>query len=131
MKTEEGIKLHAKKTLAVYGVGIIALIAFVHTPFRIPCISKLIANTQCPGCGLTRSFVMAGQLDFIGAITMNILFLPLSIGMVIYFVCVVLDAFAGKRAIQRFNSILSNKWIIAAAVLLMLASWYYNFIRGI
>jgi len=62
---------------------------------------------------------------------MNILFLPLAIGMVVYFVCALVDIFTDKHAIEWLNSALSSKWIIAAAVLLMLASWYYNIIRGI
>jgi len=124
-------KRYAQKVLVTYGVGALVFTIVALTPFRVPCISRLITDIPCPGCGLTRAFVMASQLNFWGAITMNILFLPLVIGAVIFFVCALLDAFAGKNAIEQFNSALANKWIIAAAVVLMCASGYYNIIRGI
>jgi len=65
------------------------------------------------------------------AITMNILFLPLAVGMIAYFTCAAIDVFSDKRAIERFDSVLSNKCIIAAAVILTIASGYYNIIRRI
>ena len=124
-------KLYARKVLIAYGAGALVFTIIALTPFRLPCISKLITDIPCPGCGLTRAFIMASQFNLWGAITMNILFLPLAVGMIAYFTCAVIDAFSDKRAIERFDSALSNKWIIAAAVILMLASGYYNIIRGI
>jgi len=124
-------KAHAIRVLLAYGAGVLVLGAIIHSPLSIPCISKLLFDAQCPGCGLTRSFVMASQFNLWGAMTMNILFLPLTIGMIVYFACALIDAFTDRQAIDWLNSALSSKWIIAAAVLLMLASWYYNVVRGI
>jgi len=125
-------RLQARKVLAAYGIGATALAVVIYTPFYLSCLWKMVlGGIPCPACGITRSFVLASQLDLWGAITKNILFLPLLIGALVYFVCALLDAFTGKRAIQGFNALLSNKWIITAAVVLMSASWYYNIVRGI
>jgi len=124
-------KIRAKRVLCAYAIGVLALLLFLYTPLYIPCLFKLITGIQSPGCGLSRAFMMASQFDFWGAITINILFLPLAIGMAVYFVCALLDLFTDRRAIRRMNSILSKKWVIAAAALLMCISWYYNIVRGI
>jgi len=124
-------KSRAKKVLIAYGIGLFVLGAVIYTPLNIPCLFKLVTGISCPGCGIGRALVLASRFDFIGAITMNILFLPLTVGAAIYFICAVLDAFAGKSAIKRFNSICSSKWVIIGAALLMCLSWYYNIIRGI
>ena len=62
---------------------------------------------------------------------MNLLFLPLTIGAITYFVCALIEVFTDKRAIRWLNSMLANKWVIAFAVILMLTSWGYNIWRGI
>ena len=124
-------KSRAKKVLIAYGIGLLALAIAIYTPLHVPCVFKLLTGLACPGCGLSRAFVMASRFDFIGAATINILFLPLVVGAAIYFICAILDAFAGKSAITRFNSIFAHKWVIVLASLLMCVSWYYNIIRGI
>lgn len=62
---------------------------------------------------------------------MNLLFLPLFIGMTGYFIAALMELRSDKPAIERFNAMLAKKWVIALAVLLMLLSWAYNVTRGI
>jgi len=124
-------KAQAKQILIGYGICTAVAIFFIYSPFSIPCILKLITGIQSPGCGLSRSFALAIQLDIIGAVTMNILFLPLTMGMAAYFFGAWLDLFTDKKAINRLNAFFAQKWVIVLAILLTLVSWYYNIIRGI
>jgi hypothetical protein len=119
----------SKKILLAYGVVAVAFIIVLHTSVSIPCIFRLLFDIPCPACGLTGAFILISRLDFLSAFRHNILTLPLLVGGAVYFVCALIDLFANKRTIQRFNAVLANKWVIAAAALLMIASWYYNFIR--
>jgi len=119
----------AKRVIWAYGIGLLAFIIFINTPISITCISRWLFDIPCPGCGLSRSFVLVSQFDFINAFKMNILTLPILIIGTIYFLCALIDVFANKRAIERFNAILAKKWVIAVAVLLMGLSWYYNTVR--
>jgi len=115
----------------IYVLGVLVLILITNTSFSIPCIWKLLFGMPCSGCGLTRAFILASQLKFFEAVTMNILFLPLAIGTAAYFMCVLIDTFFDKKAVIGFNLILSKKWFFVFAVILTGLSWYYNIIRGI
>jgi len=117
---------NAKKVLAVYVIGVLGILIILNTPIVIPCIFLMITGIPCPACGITRAFILLTQFEFINAFRMNILAIPLAIGAGIYFVCTLVDVFYKKNALQKFNSVLANKWVIVAAVLLMLTSWGYN-----
>ena len=97
-----------------------------NTPVFIPCLVRLLIDIPCPGCGLTRAFAMASRFDILGAITMNLLFLPIALGGAAYFAGAVLDVFTGKHVVNWLNKFLSKKWIIALAVVLTGVSWGYN-----
>jgi len=121
----------AKKIIWVYGIGILVFIIFANTSFFIPCLWKLTTGIPCPGCGLTRAFILASRLDFVGAAGINILALPLLTGAIMYFMCALIEITVNKPALRRFNSILEKKWVIAIAVTLMAFSWYCNIMRKI
>lgn len=125
------VNIKAKRILLTYGIGVLVLVLITNTPLFIPCILKIITGLPCPACGLTRALILALQLNFVGAATMNILFVPLVIFATAYFVAALLDAFSDKQAIERINKLLNRKWVVALAVVLMGVSWYYNWCRGI
>ena len=125
------VNTQAKRVLLAYGIGVLVLLIIINTPLFVPCIFKIIFDLPCPACGLTRALVLAIQLDFVGAATMNILFVPLAIFAVAYFIAVLMDVFIGKQAIERINKLMNRKWVIALAAVLMCVSWYYNWVRGI
>lgn len=124
-------KLHAKRVLFVYGIGILLAFLAYNMPIFIPCIWKWITGIPCPACGLTRAFLLASQFHIVEAIQMNLLFLPLFIGVVTYFICAVVELRSDKNAIKWLNSILIKKWVIALFALLTALSWYYNIVRSI
>jgi len=121
----------AKKIIWVYGIGILVFVISVNTPFSIPCLWKLATGIPCPGCGLTRAFVLVSRLDFVGAAGINILALPLLTGAIMYFMCALIEITVNKPALRRFNSMLEKKWVIAIAITLMALSWHCNITRGI
>ena len=124
-------KKHFKKITIVLLMVFLVFVVAVNSPLHIPCLWKLFFNIQSPACGLTRSFILASQFKIVDAIKMNILFLPLFIGAMAYYVCTAIDAFANKQTLKHFNLFLSKKWVIAIAVGVMILSWYYNIVRGI
>ena len=123
-------KRHAKRVLWACAAGVAVVVAFAVTPFAIPCLFRLVTGIPCPGCGLSRAFVYALRLDFLAAMRMNFLFLPLVLIGGTYFVCAVLEL-CGKASIAWFNKQLSRWWMIALAAALMLSAWGQNIYRGI
>lgn len=124
-------KRHAKRVLWAYAAGVAAVVAFAVTPFAIPCLFHLVTGIPCPGCGLSRAFVYALQLDFLAAVQMNFLFLPLTLVGGAYFVCALLEVLRNQPAIAWFNAQLSRWWVIALAAAMMLSAWSWNIFRGI
>lgn len=122
-------KTYAKNVLLTYGLGAVLLLLIALTPFTIPSVFRLVFGVPCPACGLTRAFLHALRLNFIQAMQMNILFAPIAIGALVYFVCAVLELFFDKKVFDRLNATLAKKRYTALGVLLMLASWGYNLYR--
>jgi len=122
-------KKHAKWFLLAVAIAAGVLLITAATPFAIPCVFRLITGIPCPGCGLSRAFLYAVRLDFLAALRMNILFVPLLVGGTAYLVCALLEL-RGKPAIARLNKALSKKWVIVIAVVLTAASWAYNIVYG-
>jgi len=115
----------------MYVLGVLAVLATAYTPFSVPCLFYSVVGIPCPGCGLTRAFVMASQLDLVGAVQMNILFLPIVAGGAVFLVGAVLDFFYRKDVVDYLNKRLAKWWVIGIAVVLMLASWGINIYRFI
>ena len=124
-------KRFAQRVIIAYGIGVLALLIAANTPFFIPCLWKLIFGIASPTCGLTRAFILASRFNFIEAVKMNIMLLPLAVGMAIYFACALADAFFSKQAIKQFNCFVGQKWFIALTAALAALSWYYNIVREI
>ena len=124
-------KIQAKRIIIAYGIGVVILVISINMPFSVPCIWKSALDIPCPSCGLTRAFVLASQFRFIDAVKMNILFLPLAIGMAVFFLCALLDLLYDMQAIRQFNDVMDKKWVIVLVVIFTALSWYYNIVRGI
>ena len=122
---------HAKKVVAVYGIGVLGFLMILYTPFSVPCLFKLAAGMPCPACGLTRAFVLAGQFRLTEALAVNILFLPVAAGLAAYFLCAMVTLVLNKNAIAAMNTVLAKRWVIALAAAGVLSSWGYNIARGI
>ena len=119
-------KRHAKRVILASGIGALGLTVAILTPVFIPCLFKWITGIPCPACGFTRALILASQLYVFEAVKTNILFMPLAIGTIIYFICSLIDLFSDRCTIKRLNKAMANKWVITFAVLYMVFSWYYN-----
>ena len=96
-------KLKEKKILLAYAIGALILIITVNTPFSVPCLWRLATGISSPACGLTRAFVLASRFYFLEAVKMNILFLPLTVSVTTYFICVLLGLFTDLQSIRRLK----------------------------
>ena len=88
------------------GYELIAMLVgiFSHYDIAIPCMSQLIFNKECPGCGLTRGTMCMLQGDFEKAATFNrgvFIIIPLIAGLILY------DFFQFKN--KRLPLLLSKK----------------------
>ena len=124
-KTKTIMVRSSYKIILVYVIGVLGVIILSNTPFSL-CVFLRITGLPCPGCGLTRAIILVSRLDFLGAVRMNVIALPLFVGGAVYFVCAVVEAVTYRPALHRFNSIMARKWVIAVAVILMAVSWAYN-----
>lgn len=62
---------------SIMGIGLLLL--FNYYDIGIPCLFHQLTGLYCPGCGLTRAFIMLQNFDLFGAIRMNalIVFIPI------------------------------------------------------
>jgi hypothetical protein len=70
-----------------YEIFAMLLGIFTHYDIAIPCMSKLLLDKECPGCGMTRGTMCLLQGDFQGAAHFNsgvFIVLPLIIGIIIF-----------------------------------------------
>lgn len=52
----------------------------------IPCIFNFLFDVNCPGCGMTRSFIELLKLNFTKSLEYNVLTLPIGVSMIYYIV---------------------------------------------
>ena len=123
-------KKHAKWVLLAFVLLVLAFAAVMFTPFTVPCVFRLVTTIPCPACGLSRAYLHLARFEFLAALRMNLLLVPLTMFGAVYLACAVLEL-RGKPAFARLNKALSKKWVIALAAVLMTVSWAYNIARGI
>lgn len=76
-----------KKYASVLGIGIAYVLFTKLTNWGIPCVSRLLTDQLCPGCGISRMFLSLLQLDFVAAARYNLLvfcLLPFFLGLLVY-----------------------------------------------
>ena len=79
---------------------------------RVPlCPFHAVTGLPCPGCGMSRAFLLLGQLKFMEALAMNPFSIPLILLMIIYV------------ALGRIPGLLQNKYLEYIFLFTILAFW--------
>lgn len=81
-----------------------------------------LLHIPCPGCGLTRAFVLFIQGKFSESLHYNILLIPLLAGVLTYLVF----TFFNKREVIDSFLIKHQRVVIAIAILLVIITEYIN-----
>ncbi|MBE6713621.1 MAG: DUF2752 domain-containing protein [Ruminococcaceae bacterium] len=120
------IKQNAKKkspSLRSAGVGILFFSAlYFYTLFfkSSLCLFRNAFGISCPGCGISRAFLAILHFDISGAFRLNLLSIPLFIGIALYYLFLTLDLFRGTELLEKYEEILSKKYMLPPYILLML-----------
>jgi len=99
---------------------------------RLPgmCLTRAIARIDCPGCGITRSFVAAAHGDLASAFALHRLGPAL---FLLVLVQIPLRAYALARRIDRplgLESVLGGRVLGGAIVVALFANWGANLATG-
>ena len=105
---------HRRAFVAVSGVAALTVLSTNDLPFSPVCPFHIATGLWCPGCGLTRASVKLVQLDFAGALRMNI-FAPVFVAMFLWATA----AYVFSPKIPRPTSMPSWVWrsVLVAALL--------------
>lgn len=125
---KENIK-HKRYSLYQYGMGIIffvVLYIYTHISDRPLCLLKNLAGVSCFGCGMTRGFIAILRLDFAAAFKHNALAVPLFLGIVVHAALLLVDVLFGKDHLDKFEYILSRKWMYILYGLLLIVGMLGN-----
>jgi hypothetical protein len=121
------IKQILKKEELLYGLLLLASIYV----FDYHCIFKALFHIPCPGCGLTRAFQELLQFNFIGALSYNLLAIPLILYFVGLFVSRIYDAIKGTQTAQVWENPQLSKGQFFILIIILLCSWGLNILRGL
>ena len=91
----------------------------------IPCLFKSVFHIPCPGCGMTRAFILLGHFQYQEALTMNIN----SILVYIIIMALTINGIAGFMTGRMIKLQLSGRLIIVIFTIsffLTMAGWSYN-----
>jgi hypothetical protein len=75
------------------------------------CPFHAITGKPCPGCGMSRAFLLLGQLKIKEALEMNLFSVPLLLLMIVYF------------TLGHIPSLLQNKYLVHISLFAVLAFW--------
>ncbi len=56
--------------------GLLILLVFIFSVFKIPCLFRFITGLPCPSCGMTRSFLSLLSFDFAASFAYHPLLIP-------------------------------------------------------
>ena len=99
------------------------------------CLFKSISHFPCPSCGITRSVLAIMKADFYAAFMFNPMGFVLFIMMFIIPIWVLTDIIRKRNTFLNFYSRLEawlqRKPVAISIVLLVLANWIWNILKGI
>lgn len=104
---------------------VLLLLDFYQCPF------KFVFHIPCPGCGMSRAFIAIIQFRWVDAFNLNILSIPLFIGLAIVTTLLVLDVALSTDYSDRILYIKLKPAHYVILFALTLLSWTMNIIRGI
>jgi len=98
------------------------------------CIVKQVANIPCPSCGSTRSIVSIIHGDFIQGLLINPLGFVIMLIMLISPIWILLDVINNRETLRQVYVKIENKLkktkIAAFFILLIVANWIWNIMKG-
>jgi hypothetical protein len=95
------------------------------------CPIKFIFHIPCPGCGMSRAFIAIIELRLVDAFNLNILSIPLFIGLAIVGTLFIVDIILSTNYSDRILYIKLKPIHYGILFALTLLSWTMNIIRGI
>jgi len=127
IKAKIKLKQILSKEELLYGLLILASIYV----FDYHCIFKAIFHIACPGCGMTRAFQELLRFDIIGALSYNLLAIPLILYFIGIFTARLVDALKGTSYTLVWEKPQLSIVQISILVLVLLSNWFLNIIRGL
>lgn len=100
---------------------------------QLTCPSKKWLGLPCPGCGTTRSLLSILSGDLVVALRLNPFGFLALIFLIIAPLLIVYDLVANKQSAwliySKTEHILRNKFVLCAVLTIILANWYWNWIK--
>lgn len=104
---------------------ILTLFLLIVKLMPVSCIFYIATGIYCPACGMTRAFNSILKLDFISALSYNILSIPLFIFIIISFIMLIIDLLKNKfEYIPNVLKFLSKHYI--SILILLFISFLFN-----
>lgn len=85
------------------------------------CIVRILFNIPCPGCGMTRSWVLTAHGDFLTAFQYN-LFGPIGMAVAAATVGFVAYSLVRRRPPERLLSLVNPRWLLALLIVWLVYS---------
>ena len=94
------------------------------------CVYKNVTGHPCPGCGMTRSTISLFSGRLVESFFYNPLAIVVNIMALVAFFWIIIDLFQNKTRFDSFIKKKINPFFLILIVLMVLANWYWNFLKG-
>jgi hypothetical protein len=99
------------------------------------CLFKHVTSIPCPSCGSTQSVIFLLQGRFLDALYWNPLGFVAIAGLALVPPWVTYDFFSRRHSLHAFflrmESMIRTRWVAITAIILILANWVWNIIKGV